>query len=445
MFVRMIVRVSIFIMRRKSTPEERNGDGTLAPRLRRSQAQHIFPSWASLLGAFCTYKSFEDQPMKSPAFLPALLGGTPLRPQGPPAWPCADEAILAALRVAYREGTWGRYHGGYVEKLEQRLAALHRVEHVLTCGSGTFAVELALRALKVGPGDEVIMAAYDYSGNFLSIHAIGAHPVLVDIDADNWNLAPENLSAAFRATTRAVIVSHLHGGLVPMSEVMELARRHGVAVIEDAAQAPGALVQGRMAGAWGDVGVLSFGGSKLLTAGRGGAILTPQAAVAQRARLWLQRGNHLCPLSELQAAVLPPQLDRLVERNAQRLRAVRSLSEQLRGIPGLSPFRNRPLEDCSPSYYKMGFQYDAEAFGLSRAHFAAALRAEGIAIDEGFRALHVERSPSRWHGVGPLTQAERAHHGAIVLHHPVLLGSDDDLRQVVQAVTKIYAHTERLR
>jgi dTDP-4-amino-4,6-dideoxygalactose transaminase len=265
------------------------------------------------------------------------------------------------------------------------------------------------------------------------------------VDPDNWNLAPENLAAAFGTATRAVIVSHLHGGLVPMREVMEVAGRHGIAVIEDAAQAPGAIVQGRQAGTWGDVGILSFGGSKLLTAGRGGAILTRHAAVAQRARLWLQRGNHVCPLSELQAAVLLPQLDRLAERNIQRLRAVRFLTAQLVGVPGMALFRNRPLEQSEPSYYKVGWQFDASAFGLIRARFLAALRAEGIAVDEGFRALHVERSPNRWRGPGPLTQAERAHEGAIVLHHPVLLDSDEDLMQVVWAVEKIHGHAEQLR
>jgi len=140
--------------------------------------------------------------------LPAILGGEAIRPQGPPDWPIADESILAAMQSAYRDGSWGRYHGGHVERLEQRLAGMFGVEHVLTCGSGTFAVELALRALKVGPGDEVVLAAYDYGGNFLSIHAVGAHPVLVDVDAGNWNLAPENLAAVFGPATRAVIVSH---------------------------------------------------------------------------------------------------------------------------------------------------------------------------------------------------------------------------------------------
>ena len=289
------------------------------------------------------------------------------------------------------------------------------------------------------------MAAYDYGGNFLSIHAVGARPVLVDVDAENWNLAPENLAAAFGPATRAVLVSHLHGGLVPMREVLALARQYGIAVIEDAAQAPGARVQGRVAGTWGDVGILSFGGSKLLTAGRGGALLTRRADVAQRARLALQRGNLLCPLSELQAAVLLPQLDRLAQRNTHRLRAVRFLEQALHGIPGLRPFRNRPREDSQPAYYKLGFQFEPGAFGLPRARFVAALRAEGVAIDEGFPALHLGRSPSRWRSLGPLPQAERAHEGALVLHHPILLGTDDELKQVVQAVAKIHRHAKLLR
>jgi dTDP-4-amino-4,6-dideoxygalactose transaminase len=376
--------------------------------------------------------------------LPAILGGQPVRPQGPPDWPLADDAVREALLSAYGDGSWGRYQGGHVARLERRLAEMHGVDHVLTCGSGTFAVELALRALKVGAGDEVVMAAYDYSGNFLSVHAVGARPVLVDIAADNWNLAPENLAAAFGTATRAVIVSHLHGGLVPMAEVVELAKQRGIAVIEDAAQAPGALVQGRVAGTWGDVGILSFGGSKLLTAGRGGALLTQRADVAQRARLWLQRGNHVCPLSEIQAAVLAPQLDRLAERNAQRLLAVQFLEERLQDMPDLQPFHNRPLEDSTPAFYKLGFQFDAAGCGLARERFVLAMRAEGIAMDEGFRALHVGRSPNRWRSAGPLTQAERAHEGTVVLHHPILLGSDEDLLQVVGAVVKIHMHGEKL-
>ncbi len=317
------------------------GRGNSSPRIRKADRMH--------------------EAMNTHNALPAILGGEPVCPQGPPEWPIADEAVLAALRDAYSDGSWGRYHGGHVARLEQCLASEHGVDHALTCGSGTFAVEVALRALKVGPGDDVVMAAYDYGGNFLSVHAVGARPVLIDVDADNWNLAPEGLADALGPATRAAIVSHLHGGLVPMREVMELAKRYGVLVIEDAAQAPGALVQGRRVGSWGDVGVLSFGGSKLLTAGRGGAILTRHADVAQRARLWLQRGNHVCPLSELQAAVLFPQLDRLAERNAHRLRSVQYVRERFCAVPGLRLFRNRASGELRTGLLQAGISVRCRA------------------------------------------------------------------------------------
>src|SRR5262249_4561833 len=266
-------------------------------------------------------------------------------------------------------------------------------------------------------GHEVIMAAYDYPGNFLNIHAVGAMPVLVDVDPDNWNLAPETLARALGPKTRALIVSHLHGGLVPMRELMAFARQHHVAVIEDAAQAPGAVIGGKKAGTWGDAGIISFGGSKLLTAGRGGALLTSRADLFQRARTWQQRGNLLCPLSELQAAVLLPQLAKLQTRNSQRLENVRILFELLQDVPGLSPLRNR-VGDYHPGYYKVGFQHDTVKFGLPRSRFAEAMRAEGIALDEGFSAVHVGRSPRRFRRAGPLTQAERAGEAMVVLHHP---------------------------
>src|SRR5262245_4627717 len=227
-----------------------------------------------------------------------------------------------AIQDVMRDGSWGTYQGPNGPRLEAALRDFFGVEFALTCGSGTFAVELALRALKIGPGDEVIMAAYDYPGNFLNIHAVGAIPVLVDVDPDNWNLAPETPTQALGPKTRALIVSHLHGGLVPMRELMAFAAAHHLPVIEDAAQAPGAVIGPKKAGAWGDAGVISFGGSKLLTAGRGGALLTSRADLFQRAKTWQQRGNLLSPLSEMQAAVLLPHLAKLQTRNGQRLENV---------------------------------------------------------------------------------------------------------------------------
>ena len=403
--------------------------------------------------------------MADPSDLPALLGGLAAFPAGPPPWPLPDPDVKAALDAAFATGDWGRYHGDHVCALETELAAFHSVPHALTCASGTLAVEAALRALRVGPGDEVVMAAYDYESNFLTVHAIGAKPVLIDVHPGNWNLDPANLAAAFTPRTKAVICSHLHGGLVPMREVTELCHQHNVGVVEDAAQAPGATVQGQPAGTWGDVGTLSFGGSKLLTAGRGGALLFRDAQPFQRAKVWLARGvQQWAALSELQAAVLRPQVQKLAEATARRAERVRLLCERLAeaSIPGLVPLFLRegeaPAEPSShlnpgsagaspsqkPAFYKLGFRFDPAAFGLSRDLFCRALRAEGVAFDPGFHALHVGRSPSRFRAAGDLPHATAAHHGCVILHHPVLAGSPADIRRVADAVANVYRYRNEL-
>lgn len=229
-----------------------------------------------------------------------------------------------------------------------------------------------------------------------------------------------------------------------MREIREIADRADVPIIEDAAQAPGAMVQGRRAGTWGDVGVLSFGGSKLLSAGRGGALLTNRADLHHRWRGLLRRGvQQWAALSELQAAALRPQLARLDVWNSRRSAAVAKLDQLLADIPGLQRFKNDC--ECSPAFYKVGYQFDAAVFGLDRERFCAAMRAEGVAFDPGFRAAHVGRSTGRFRTAGQLAESERAHHGVVVLHHPVLLCNDADLASVARAVQRAYANRERLR
>lgn len=377
--------------------------------------------------------------------LPAVLGGVPVRPSGPPVWPFADSDVQAALTAAVASGAWGQYHGEHVCALDAELAAFHGVPHAVTCASGTLAVEAALRALRVGAGDEVVMAAYEYESNFLTVHALGAKPVLVDVHPETWQFDPSNLEAALTPLTKAVICSHLHGGLVPMREVAEIARKHNVGVVEDAAQAPGAVVDGKPVGTWGDVGVLSFGGSKLLTAGRGGSLLFGDAQLFQRARLWLHRGlQQWAPLSELHAAALRPQLRTLPAMNARRAENVNELVAALAkaNTPGLVLLFDG--DSAGRGFYKLGFRYDAVAVGLSREVFTKAVRAEGVALDAGFKALHVGRSPSRFRSAGDLPNATAAHDGCVVLHHPVLALSRADVRQVAEAVSKVYRYRDSL-
>jgi dTDP-4-amino-4,6-dideoxygalactose transaminase len=369
--------------------------------------------------------------------LPAILGGPPVRPQGPPTWPIVDDATREALAQLAADGSWGRYHGPHCTALIAALRQHLSCEHVLLCSSGTAAVELALRGSGVRPGDEVILAAYDFKANFTNVLTLGATPVLVDVRADDWQLDVDQVETALSQRTRAVIASHLHGGLVDMPRLRDLADRHGFAIIEDACQSPGAVVAGRPAGTWGDVGVYSFGGSKLLTAGRGGAVFTTRDDIAQRIRLYTQRGNEAYPLSEMQAAVLVPQLAQLTERNRRRSENVAALATRLSAIDGLHLVQS-PIGSSSPVYYKVGIRYCPAAFtNLPRDRFTTALRAEGIAIDPGFRALHLTHARSRFRAVGELPVATEVDAAALTLHHPVLLGDEADIAQIVEALGKI--------
>lgn len=392
-----------------------------------------------------------------PTDSPALLGGVPVRPDGPPVWPHRTpetDAVLLALRDS---GDWGRYHGPHAGALIASLTEDLQREHAQLCASGTAAVELALRGLAVGPGDEVILSAYDFKSNFTNIVLLGAVPVLVDCRADNAQLDVTAVEAACTDKTKAIIASHLQGGLVDMPALREIADRRGFSIVEDACQSPGAVVSGRPAGAWGDVTTLSFGGSKLVTAGRGGAVLTSRPEIAQRIKLYNQRGNEAYPLSEMQAALLMPQWKQLQRDNEIRTRTVSEITTQLAGQANentaspLIPLCASDIEAGSnspanfPAFYKLGFWYDAPALeGLPRNRFCRAMRAEGIAIDPGFAGLHLIHARSRFRASGPLTNATRACSQVVMLHHPLLLETETAARDFQSALDKITRHARML-
>ncbi len=386
--------------------------------------------------------------------LPAISGGSPICPDGPPTWPFDWPEVRQAAEQTLADGSWGRYHGPHCDELRERLASFHASPsqsaeanrpEVNLCCSGTAAVELALRAARVEPGDEVILAAYDFRANIQNILTLGATPVLVDLDHASWQLDVSQVAAAVSDKTKAVIASHLHGASVDIPRLMEIAEGHDLTVIEDACQATGAVFNGHRTGTQGHVGVLSFGGSKLLTAGRGGAILANRPEFAQRIRLYAERGNSAYPLSELQAALLVPQLERLEERNRHRLRNVRYLVELLDDFPGLKPIFTLPGDLDSepthlPAFYKAGFQFDPAAVGsLTRDEFAAAVRAEGVALDPGFRSFPNTHSQRRYRAESDLPVAAQADQNILVLHHPVLLGDQRDIQAVAQAIHRAAA------
>jgi dTDP-4-amino-4,6-dideoxygalactose transaminase len=297
-------------------------------------------------------------------------------------------------------------------------------------------VELALRALRIEAGAEVALAGYDFSGNFRAVEAVGARPVLVDIEPHTWCLDMESLAAAVGPETKAVIVSHLHGGLADMRAITTFSRKRGIAVVEDACQTPGGHVQGRMAGAWGDVGVLSFGGSKLLTAGRGGAIVTNDPHVAQRAKIYCERGNQTFPLSELQAAVLLPQLAKLAGQNSVRQARANELRAATRHLGWLAPVA-APDERGAASYYKFAWLL-SDSSKLSREQLIQAIQAEGIALDAGFRGF-TGRTSARCRKASELPHARHAASHTVLLHHPVLLEGAEAIARIAKALERTTA------
>lgn len=378
--------------------------------------------------------------MTDPSIKLAIEGGPPAITSGPFPWPLESDAVRESLEEAYASGDWGRYHGQRCDRLKESLQRLLGVAHSqLTC-SGTIAVELALRAVGVKAADRVVLAGYDFPGNFRAIEAVGARPVLVDIDADGWRIdadAIEQASADGRTHgVTAVVVSHLHGTHAPMRRLTRLADRFGWKIVEDACQSPGAVVDGRPAGSWGAAGVLSFGGSKPLTAGRGGAVVTDDPTIAQRAKVFAGRGNDAYALSELQAAVLLPQVTALTDQNKKRSVAAARLSEQTAGIPGLHTPASPPAPDIAV-YYKRGWRLSDARLRSARPELIRALQAEGLAIDAGFQGFTV-RSQRRCDRLGDLPQSQQASKDTLLLHHPILLAAPHSIQQAALAMRKVF-------
>jgi dTDP-4-amino-4,6-dideoxygalactose transaminase len=234
--------------------------------------------------------------------------------------------------------------GGEGRALEEELAVTCGVRHAVGVASGTDALRLALAAVGVGPGDEVLTPAFSFVASASTIVMAGATPVFVDIDRETYTLDVAAAERAVTPRTRAIIPVHLYGHPAPMDVVAALARRHGLAVVEDAAQAIGATWGGRPVGAWGDVACVSFYPTKNIGAcGDGGMVLTDRADVAERVRRLRHHGDggryrhvelgYSSRLDELQAAVLRVKWTRLREWTERRRRIAARYRDRLAGLP----------------------------------------------------------------------------------------------------------------
>lgn len=357
-------------------------------------------------------------------------------PIWPPAWPAIEAAALATIR----SGDWGSYRSAACQRLRSELAEAFAAEHARLCCSGTAAVELALRAAGVGPGDEVILAAYDYPGNFRCVELLGARPVLVDLAPESPTLAPDHLPEAASENVKAVIASHLFGQAADVARIRHHCDQRGWIFVEDACQTPGMLIDGRPAGSFGHLATLSFGGSKPLTAGSGGALLTSDRRMAARLGPLLERPSDAFPLGPLQAAVVSPQLKRLDRMNEQRRDTARFLAAELSGQTPQWQLLARDSAGVAPAFYKLAWCARSAEQRVRVVERASEL---GLPIGPGFRSSH-RASRRRCRQPLPLERSRRLGDTLFVLDQTALLVAEPQRRELAALLQQLHDETSRL-
>jgi perosamine synthetase len=191
------------------------------------------------------------------------------------------------------DSTWISSIGGYIGKFEEALARITGSPHAIVLCNGTVALHLAVHCLDIGPGDEVIVPTFTYIASVNAIAQTGATPIFADSRESDWLIDPAKIEALITPRTKAILPVHLYGAVCDMPAILEIARRHGLKVIEDCAESLGATLQGQHTGTFGDVGTFSFFGNKTITAGEGGAVIAADSALSQRMRIVKGQGQSL--------------------------------------------------------------------------------------------------------------------------------------------------------
>lgn len=326
------------------------------------------------------------------------------------------EALLVAIARVVDSSCF--LYGPDVQELERAIAQLCRVEHAVACASGSDALLLALMALGIGDGDEVIVPSFTFFATASAVWRLGARPVFVDIDPHTFNLDPQRIEEAITPRTRAILPVHLFGQCADMQAIGEIARRRNLAVIEDAAQAIAARFQGRPAGSWGTVAAFSFYPTKNLGGfGDGGMMTTGDAALARDLRLLAAHGMNPryyhqvvginSRLDSIQAAVLNVKLTRLAEWTAARQANARRYEALLRSA-GLEGWVVLPQTD--PRCEHVWNQYTIRIRGGQRDAVKARLAALGVGTEVYYPVpLHLQKCfQSLGYGPGSLPHTEQA-------------------------------------
>lgn len=442
----------------------------------------------------------------------AVFGGTPIRRWNWPKWPVASPATQRRLLQVLHSGKWAisgcsDASDTFERQVSKAFAAYVGRNYCVACSSGSAALSIALQALDVGPGDEVVLTGLTWVACPSAVVRLGARPILVDIESDSLCASASTIERAITPKTRVILMIHMYSSICDPNAYVELAKRRGVALIEDGSQAHGASWRRRRIGSFGEISIFSTQQSKLLTSGEGGLCVTDdpilysrmqqlradgrqyridpfrsfvndsEAQVLSIAEPYGQNiiapdgyeleavgdiaGQNLC-LSEFQSALLLDGLSRLDQENAHRRTCVDELAACLEMVEGVELIIPSDEVD-QPTYYRLAIRVDRFAFdGLSAQEIVPALAAElgadvrrvdaplnmhplYVPTRAPFAARNLELQKILEPSRFALPLAERAYTEVVTLPHQMLLSDPEDMQYIADALEKIRRYAPILK
>jgi dTDP-4-amino-4,6-dideoxygalactose transaminase len=398
---------------------------------------------------------------------PALLGGTPVHQGGWPKWPEWRESWEPEILKVLRSGQWSRASGGrQVPDFEAAYAQLLGAKRCLATASGTTALITALHAMGVDAGDEVIVSPYTFIATYNTILIHKALPVFADTDPATLTMDPASIESRITERTRAIVPVHIYGLPCDMDPINAIARKHNLAVVEDACQAWLAEYKGRKCGTLGDLGCFSFQNSKHIPSGDREELVDRCQAFHNCGRATgtfkgsgcFTRGSNF-RMQHFQAVMLLQQIDKLVQETERRRENADYLNAGLKEIPGIQPLRLP--EDSRPVWHLFAFRYDANQFhGLPRDRFFRAMGAEGIPCGGGYheqyydglldeaiasrgfqRLFPAERLKAYRDSFQELKGNKQVVETVVGMSQNLLLAARSDMDHILAAIHKIQAHS----
>ncbi|MDF2685313.1 MAG: Aminotransferase DegT [Clostridia bacterium] len=392
----------------------------------------------------------------------ALYGGSPIRDKGWPQWPQKNPEMKILLDRVLESGDWSG-HNTIVKDFEEKWSGYNGVRHSLCCCNGTVSLELILRALNIGRGDEVIIPCYTFVATASAVTAVGATPVFADIDGDSYQISADSIERNITSLTKAVIGVHIGGCPFDFNKVNAVVKKHGLYLIEDAAQAHGAEWQGHRVGSLGIAGSFSFQASKNISGGEGGMITTNDNTLYARIKKIRDNSSEIIStngrLGAWQAAILTTQLPTADEYIKRRTDNAAYLDKRLNELGFVSPMKMSE-KITKNAYHLYQFKYfSEECRGLSRSTFLNALNAEGINAGPGYsqmiHTMGVFKSPYFYKVTGTkrcyedasldLPEGKKAAYEEgcwMYMNH--LMGAESDVEDIAKAMEKVYDNAEIL-